>query len=135
MHSQFGLNLRLALPRRLAGMLACAVVAPHMEQLEKAGEMAPIALAGEHRRPAVLVVFRANVAAAVARVEGVQPGACAEAAESTVEHHISSTKAVVDPALAVVWIPHTRTALERLRLEFGTRAEIGDQPRGIEARP
>src|SRR5437868_6078405 len=108
MHSQFGLELGLPLPRRLAGMFPRRGVAPHVEQLDKTGEMAPIALAGEHCRPAMLVIFRIDVAAAIARVERVEPGARAEAAKGTVEHHIGRTKAVVDPALAVIWIPHSR---------------------------
>src|SRR5437764_13493870 len=96
--------------------------------------MAPIALASEHRRPAVLVIFRANVAAAVARLERVETRACAEAAEALVEHHVSGTKAVVDPALAGVRIAHACAALERLSLELRTGAEIGDHARGIKAR-
>src|SRR5438094_3114918 len=97
--------------------------------------MTPIAFAGEHRGPAVLVIFRPDVAPMIARVEGVEPSACAETTEGAVEHHISSTKAIIDPAPAIIGIAHLSPALERLRLELRPRTEIGDHACGIEARP
>src|SRR5436305_10842300 len=124
MHSQFSLELGLPLPRRFAGMLARRGFAPDVKQLKKPAEMAPIALAGEHRRPAMFVIFGTDVTAAIARVECVEPGARAEASEGAGEHHINGTKAVVDPALAVIWISHARTPLQRLGFELGTRSEI-----------
>src|SRR5436189_6375855 len=111
MHSQFGLQLRLALPKRIADMLARRIVAPHVEQLQKAAEVAPIALAGEHRRPAMFVIFRVDVAAMVARAERVDPRSCAEASKRAGEQHICGAEAVIDPAAAIVGIAHLGSPL------------------------
>ena len=77
-HSQLGLELRLALSRRKAEVLALLAPARDMKQLDKAGESTPIALAGEHRRPARIIIFVADIAAVVARVEGLDPRRQAE---------------------------------------------------------
>src|SRR5260221_3091808 len=131
-YSQLRLELSLALPRLLARMLARRTVAPHMEQLDKPGEVTPVALAGEHRRPAVLVIFGTHVAAAIARVESVDPRGRTEAPKRPAEQQIGGAESVVDPAPAPVREAHARTALERLNLELGARAEIGDKPGIVE---
>ena len=53
----FGLELRLELPRLEADIIAILAAARHVEQLDEAGEMLPFALAGDHRGPAGLIIF------------------------------------------------------------------------------
>src|SRR6185369_5707955 len=95
--------------------------------------MAPVALAGDHRRPPMLVIFFIDVAAAVLRVEGVDPGSCGEAAERARDQQVSRAKAVVDPAPAIFGEAHPRAALQGLRLQLRTRAQVRDQARIVEA--
>ena len=58
-----------------------------MKQLDEASQMSPVALRGEHRRPACVIIFVADVAAAVARVEDVQPRGYADASERAGEQY------------------------------------------------
>src|SRR4051794_17304441 len=122
-HSHFGLELGLVLPRAEANVVAILAPAGDMDHLHEPAERPPFALRCDHRRPAGLVIVAANVAAPVARLEGVGARCEADRPELVRQQREGGAEAVVDPPAAVGGKAHPGRALERLALELGARAE------------
>src|SRR5213080_4617317 len=98
-------------------MLARRRVAPHMEQFDQAGDPPPFPLRGDHRRPAMLVIFVAPQAAAVTRVKQIRARRNADFANLMREQRESRAEAIIDPPTAIHLISHTGSALQCLSLE------------------
>ena len=97
--------------------------------------MPPFTLARDDRRPAAVVIFVADVAAAVAGDDPLDSGCQAELADRPREQQEGGAEAVVDPAAATVGKSHARGALHRLALELSAAAQIGDEAEIIEPGP
>ena len=119
MDSNFGLKLRLRLPKWECCVLASGVVAPDVKQFDEAGEMLPFTLGRDHRRPAMFVIFGIDVAAVIARSENVDASRGAVVSERVAHEYIGSAKAVIDPPQAIVGKTHFGPALKRLGIQFG----------------
>src|SRR4051794_10815900 len=96
--SHFGLKLGLALARLQRDQVAILAFAGDMKQFDEASEPPPFALAGDHRRPALVVIFRIDVAAAVPRIERIGAHSDSERPEWMRDEHEGRAETVVDPA-------------------------------------
>src|SRR5205085_6028780 len=92
-------------------------------------------LSREHRCPTSIVIFVIDDAAAVARVENVEPRGQPNRSEWASDQHISRAESIFDPALGWHRKAHPGAALQRLSLALGTGTMIGDETDLIELRP
>src|SRR5215212_10022654 len=123
-HSQSGLQLGLLLARRDAEFLAVVTLAGDVQQLDEACHRTPLPLGGDHRRPAGVVIFAVPYAAAIADVEGVDPGGQSVRAEWPGQHQVSGPETGIDPAVIPLDEAHQSMADHRLALELRSAAEV-----------